>query len=141
MVWYQNNMIHRDNDLPAIIKLNNNIIVNQEWYKDNKLHRDTLRLPGSASEPDTSLDNPALIINNIKAQIIREEWYINGMLHRDNDNPAVITMDYDLNIGKKYWYKNGICCRDDNKPCIVCSDGSEYWIRDGEIEKYQINTK
>jgi len=34
--WYQNGLLHRDNDLPAIIRKNGSLF----WYQNGQLHRD-----------------------------------------------------------------------------------------------------
>jgi hypothetical protein len=50
--------------------------------------------------------------NNINVKLLEEhkidekgnqEWYQNGLLHRDNDLPAIIYED-----GGQKWYKNGV---------------------------------
>ena len=36
--WYQNDLIHRDNDLPAIVCANGN----KFWYKNGLMHQETI---------------------------------------------------------------------------------------------------
>ena len=54
--WYKNGEIHRDNDLPAVIRANGT----QKWYKNGNRHRDN--------------DLPAVIFSNGS-----QEWYKNGV--------------------------------------------------------------
>ncbi len=72
--WY-NNLLHRDNDKPAIIYPDSS----QEWYINGKRHRDN--------------DKPAIIYPDSS-----QEWYINGKRHRDNDLPAVIADGHNFGI-------------------------------------------
>ena len=77
--WRNNKaQFHRENDNPAIIKVNGDIY----WYQDGNLHRNN--------------DKPARINNKDKY------WYQNNKCHRDNDKPAIISSN-----GDKWWYKNG----------------------------------
>src|SRR5207253_2696597 len=62
---------HRNNDLPAVIAINNERLDIREWFQNNKRHRDG--------------DDPAVIITN-KIVI----YYKNGKIHRDIDKgPAI----------------------------------------------------
>jgi hypothetical protein len=76
--WYKNDVLHRDGDEPAIIRVTGG----KSWYKNDKRHRDG--------------DEPAIIYANGD-----KEWYINDKLHRENDQPAVICAN-----GNKHWYMN-----------------------------------
>ena len=74
--WYNSDgLLHRDNDLPAVIKANGY----QEWRINGALHRDN--------------DKPAIIYPDSS-----QEWYINGKRHRDNDLPAVIADGHNFGI-------------------------------------------
>jgi hypothetical protein len=77
--WYQNDKLHRDNDLPAFIQKNGD----QYWYRNGKCHRDN--------------DLPAVVNANGD-----QEWWKNGERHRDN-GPAVIQV-----YGLKVWFQNGV---------------------------------
>lgn len=61
--WYKNGVLHRDNDLPAVIYK----IKIREWWKNGQLHRDK---------------KPACIAFGLKV------WAQNGVFHR-LDGPAV----------------------------------------------------
>lgn len=65
-VWSKNGKLHRDNDLPAVIRKDGT----REWWVNGERHREN--------------DLPAYIdfIGN-------KSWYKNGLLHRDGDFPAV----------------------------------------------------
>jgi len=79
-------MIHRDNDLPAMIKYNKNETIKYEaWWKYNKKHR-------SSNNGKFCKYKPA-IIRHTGFKLISKVWYINGML---------ITTDLDLKITS--WY-------------------------------------
>lgn len=77
IIWFtENKLIHRDNDLPAIIEANGS----QAWFKNGFRHRDN--------------DKPAMIrINGVK------EWYKDGARHRAGNQPAVVYP----NGEKEYW--------------------------------------
>ena len=78
------------------------------WYLDDTLqvlHR---------------LDGPAVIRPNGS----REEWYLNGLLHRE-DGPAV----YGKGTKIKYYHK-GVLHREDG-PAVIGSHGLQKWYRYG----------
>jgi len=104
--WYQNNNLHRENDLPAVIRKSGE----QLWYQNNKLHREK--------------DFPAIINPNGTL-----EWYINGILHRNYDKPAKIQ------AGSQFWYQNGKQHRDNDKPAVVYSSGRQDWYQDGKLHR------
>jgi len=88
--WYQEGMLHRDNDLPAIISRDGV----QQWFQNDLRHRDKGR--------------PAVVFPN------GEKWWCKeGRLHRGNDLPAVIFPDhyYRDNLyfwkGREFIFKNG----------------------------------
>lgn len=64
--WYKNGLLHRDNDLPAVIWSDGT----QEWFIHGKRHRDN--------------NLPALVKNENHM-----EWWLNGNCHREN-GPATI---------------------------------------------------
>lgn len=105
--WFQNGKLHRDGDMPAVIRTNGT----QIWYRNEKIHRDN--------------DLPAEMYANGT-----QKWYQNGKLHRDNDLPAIIRSD-----GNKEWYQNGLKHRDNDLPAIIRSDGSKEWWINGELHK------
>lgn len=57
-------MLHRDNDKPAVIKLDGT----KKWYRNGFIHRDN--------------DLPAIVWSSGG-----KEWYQNGKLYRENGKP------------------------------------------------------
>lgn len=76
-IWYKDNIVHRDDDLPAVVFKDGDKI----WYKNGLIHRDN--------------DLPAIVSK------AGEQWFRNDLKHREK-GPAVIT-----NYGKEYWFING----------------------------------
>jgi hypothetical protein len=74
-LWYQNGVLHRDGDFPAVIRQNGKSLI---WIKNGHSHRE---------------QGPAIILPNG-----RQEWYLNGVRHRDG-GPAII----DPVKGDEYW--------------------------------------
>ncbi len=105
-IYTQGGIIHRDDDLPAVIFANGD----QIWYQNGLIHR--------------SNDLPAVVFPGW-----RSIWYQNGLTHRDNDLPAVIIYN-----GRQEWWQNGLRHRDGGKPAVINPDGTEkYWINGKEI--------
>ena len=55
-----------------------------------------------------------------------QEWYLNGVLHRENDLPAVISKS-----GTQTWYLEGVPHRDNDLPVYICVSGIQFWYRNG----------
>lgn len=91
--WYNNGLLHRDNDLPAVIDRGKKV---KMWYQNGVLHR--------------SNGLPAVVTDNSK------QWYKFGVLHRDMDLPAVISMNYEDETVHKKWYKDGKLYREQQHP-------------------------
>lgn len=104
--WYNDGKLHRDNDLPAIIR-----VEYQEWYKNGQKHRDG--------------DLPSKIW-----ACGDQQWYKNGKMHRDNDSPTIICIGDSYTIGYQRWCKDGQKHRDDG-PAIIYDDGKMTWYRYG----------
>lgn len=81
-IWTKDGVLHRDNDLPAVIHANGS----EEWWFNGKRHRNN--------------NLPAIIkVNGV------QEWWVNGIRHRDvKDGPAVLSP----NVYKCGWYVNGV---------------------------------
>jgi hypothetical protein len=101
LVYVQMNIVHRDNDLPAIIT--KRALIDSSglpciyqciqliqhakiWFKHGKIHRDN--------------DLPAAINNQVSM------WYQNNEKHRDGCLPAMIRAN-----GERYWYIHGSLIR------------------------------
>ena len=150
--WYKDGIRHREGNLPAIIEHeyisyidDPDYYLTVSWFRDGKLHRDMDRPARIKVKEDHVLP---FLDNNILDSItdpwekdyfeswdvpfgmnidINQEWYKDGIRHRDCDKPAIRNR-----YGHMVWYKNGKKQRDDpNKP--VCISGNQaYWIVDGE---------
>jgi hypothetical protein len=105
IIHYRNNVYHRDNDLPAVVYLDEY----KHWYQGGLHHRDN--------------DLPAYE-NNTGTKI----WFKHGKVHRDGDKPAIINNSY------KAWVKNSQFHRDETVdgitlPAVVYEDGSKFWFQ------------
>ena len=109
--WYRDGKLHRDNDLPAMIRA----LGTQKWYKDGKLHREG--------------DLPAVIWANGT-----QNWYKYGKQHRDGDLPAEIWSN-----GTQVWCKDGKCHRDGDLPAGIGANGTQYWYKDGNLHRATIS--
>lgn len=105
MQWFQNGLAHRDNDLPALV--NND---EQIWKKFGVYHRE--------SKDEQGNELPA-VVNRAKNCL---EWWVRGLLHRDNDKPAIIYKN-----GEKRWYTNGKLHRANNKPAVYIPHQIQFW--------------
>jgi hypothetical protein len=69
-------------------------------------------------------DKPALVFRNSKGRVYREEWYYNGLPHREGDKPAVAVWYCDtvkISLHTLEWYTLGKMHRD---KCV--STGMQY---------------
>ena len=98
--WYKNGVLHRDNDLPAVIHAN----FNKEWWFEGKQHREN--------------DLPAIEWSNG-----HKEWWYNDQIHRVA-KPAVEKFN-----GAKYWCLNGVLHRDGG-PAIEYGPHQEWYKHD-----------
>ena len=104
--WKIFNIIHRENDQPAIIFTDGT----KMWYRNGKKHRDN--------------DQPAVIeLDGTK------KWYNNGKKHRDNDQPAVI-----YSSGSQYWYHQGRLHRNNDQATIIHPSGDRFWYQNGKYQ-------
>lgn len=109
--WHQYDILHRGDDKPAIVKIDNDFIYEKQWYKDGKLHRE---------------NNPA-IVKYYNEKKIDQYWYLRGQLHRD-DGPAVL---YDEN---QEWFQFGQLHREDG-PAVIKNNGDQYWYQYGLLHR------
>lgn len=56
-------------------------------------------------------------------------WFVNGVLHRDNDLPACEYVG-----GTNHWYKKGVRHRDNGLPAII-TDERRVWYMDGLLHR------
>lgn len=110
-----NRLLHRDNDLPAHIALQNdpeNRVVLESWYQNGQRHR--------------SGDQPA-DINHITGEQI---WWVEGSLHRDHDRPAVVSPEM------RQWYTRGVKTRIGAPAVETATGGWEWWLNG---ERHRLN--
>lgn len=109
--WWVNGKLHRDNDKPALVYVNNDC--NYDNYDRDEFD---------------SLDDYG-ITSYVKEY---RAWLVNGKLHRDNDKPAVVII-YKNGFKLNEWWVNGNRHRD-LLPAVVhmLSDGTiykkEWWV-------------
>lgn len=119
-----NNQIHRDDDLPAIISYTNYESIGcytkddrcEIWIKNGKIYRDN--------------DEPSIIVyygesNNIRFKF----WKIGQDIHRNGDKPGVIVFWPNGNVKQEIWYRNNKKHREGDKPAVI-----EYY-RNGKLRK------
>jgi antitoxin component YwqK of YwqJK toxin-antitoxin module len=93
-IWKKNDIIHRDNNLPAYIEYYDSGKVREEmWYQKGKL--------------DRSFQLPALVEYYENGKIKKEEWYQNGNFYRNNDLPASIAYYESGQLKEEIPYVNG----------------------------------
>jgi hypothetical protein len=150
--WYdEDGKLHRDNDLPARITFNKNIIFKEEWYLHGLLHRkenkpaiiqyregtnDILWSEWLLNGARHREDGPAFILYNENGKLIREEWYLNGVRHNVNGPAMIYYNDNGVPI-KEEWYFNNLQHRE-NGPARFLRDefGNmkvNYWMRNGRF--------
>jgi hypothetical protein len=84
---------------------------------------------------------PALIEYDSKNNLHVEEWYVNGMQHREN-GPAMITYDVDLNYACYFiYYKNDMRHREDGPAYIRINKDNSFiermWYINGEKHRIE----
>lgn len=95
-------ILHRDNDLPAIVYPNGSA----KWFKEHKLHRDN--------------DQPAIVFEDGS-----QFWFTDGKKTRSNGLPAVLWADGDV----EYWLDNKL--HNPEGPACTRDSKKEYYI-DGQ---------
>jgi len=88
---------------------------------DDTLGSTTYELAG---EPHRD-DGPAVILADGT-----EQWYCEGVLHRDDDLPANVS-----STGEREWYRYGSQHRDGDKPAVIHPDGSSIYLQDGKLHR------
>ncbi len=112
--WYFNKELYRIDDLPTIEKYKNGILIRKEWrYNLGYFRKDDL--------PVIECYN-----GNIMTQRV---WFDVNKIHRNNDLPAIERCDNSGNVIKKEWYKNGMRHRDTGFAVeYMNGDNGEIWI-------------
>jgi len=141
--WYTDNLLHRNDDLPSIVKYwDNKIVQREEWCQNNQLYRQGNLPVVIEYHQNGSIKSQEWIhtINFDSPQFI--EYWETGVLKCqkfiDTDGNE-ITNEYFENgqMKKQEWSKNGRTHRDDNLPAFIewDSDGNlllEQWFINGE---------
>lgn len=71
-------------------------------------------------------DKPAQIINNTLLK-----WFVYGLLHRDGDKPSICCTQSNY----KQYYKHGKLHRDGDKPAMIDEYGWLYWYQNGNLHR------
>ncbi len=100
-------------------------ISTEEQYRQSidKLKQTIISLNARIAELSAA---PANVARNDKKQ----EWFKDGVLHRDDDLPAVIHSD-----GTQEWRQHGKLHRDGDKPAYVRADGTREWWQHGKFHR------
>ena len=118
-VWYQHGVVCRDDDKPAKVSTGADNKVTEQWYLDGKLGRKG--------------DLPAEIECKADGATI-EYWFEQGDRHRDWA-PACIGKDAEGRVNYEAWYTNGKMTRDDGPALLrIDSEGirTEGWYENGQ---------
>lgn len=105
--WYQNNLMHRDNGLPASVWADGD----RQWFQNGECYR--------------SNDLPASIDNDGELT-----WYLNGEFGRDGILPSNIYTD-----GTMMWYENGDIHRNNGLPALIHANGTQAWYKHGVLHR------
>jgi len=103
IIFKKNNINHRENDLPSLIKYTNGYLDEQWWY----INGEPSRIYLSAFEK---------YYNN--GTIKYQRWYKNGLIHRDNE-PALLSFYPNGKHKKQKWFKNGESHRNQDLPSEI----------------------
>jgi hypothetical protein len=136
MRWFIDGKKHRI-DGPAVVKYGDNGNLTEKWYYEGERYRMDNFLPNTK----LGIHMPCLVETNLDGRIVREEWCVNGVLHRE-DGPAYINrMQYVNDYGdetiimEEIWYIDGQIHRDDG-PAVIVRRGDdiieEDWYINGE---------
>jgi len=155
--WYINGELHRENDLPSVIEYKTvsyhppESIVLISWFNKGKLHRNGDKpavingreeyvmklLDKNLTKPQDNFEKRYLDKHDLLPYffmgINRQEWYQDGLLHRDCDKPAIRAGYYAV------WYKKGKKHRDCDKPFCISGNTALYIVDGKEVEKYSFN--
>lgn len=120
ITWYKNGLIHRDNDLPAVVR--HDYLM---WYQYGKKHRNGDKPAVIARMDESEYRNVSTMFIHYK-----DEYYINDKLHRDNNLPAVV----DIVRNSLEWHVNGELHRDGDLPAVIMNNCAKY-VRNGKLHR------
>lgn len=115
VMWHKNGKLHRKNGKPAIIRK----LTNEKMYNVINFQ---------------NIEDNEVLGNNFEGWP-KEEYFINGVRHRDFDLPAV---NFGGKNEHKYWFKDGVMHRDTNKPSII-NGNFHFYFKNGKLYKTKIN--
>lgn len=113
IMYYTDGVLHREGDQPAVEYFRRKQFGREFWVR-GRLHRDG-DLPAVDMQPKGPRVNDRL-----------QEWYQDGLLHRDDDKPARVTW------WTQEWYRHGKRHRDEGKPAIVHKFGLQEFFEHGQ---------
>jgi hypothetical protein len=120
--WYQNGVIERLNNKPALIEKNNyNNIVHEVYFKNGIAVKDLKYNSGLLH----SEFNPSYITWDNDGNISEIRWYKHGKIHSYHDEPAKLIYDNNQLI-EEYWYNEGMIHRDTKPAYHKYLDGEIY---------------
>lgn len=73
-----------------------------------------------------TIDKPAMTVTHKIDQLGDQRWYLDGVLHRDDDLPASVHAN-----GNKWWYRHGKLHRDGDLPAVEYANGNKIWYHNG----------
>lgn len=117
--WHREGKLHRDNDLPAIMKSGTLRSSEDTWYIEGKMGREG--------------DKPSYLRYddyNGSIHLSEEAWHVNGKYHRDRGLPARRIYNSDGVLTREEWRCEGVLHREDG-PAEICYDqgGSKEIVR------------
>lgn len=112
VMWHKNGKLHRRNGKPAILR---NKTKNDPWnFFDGENHNN---------------------IGNSLEGFPKEEYFINGVRHRDFDLPAVV---FNHTLEHKIWFNNGLIHRQKDKPAII-NGNFLFYFNEGKLYKSRLD--
>lgn len=105
IMWHKNGKLHRKNGKPAIVRHHSKKKFSYGWFQDPEDYMGDSQKGFPVEEyfvdglRHRDFDLPAVVFNNFNKHFY---WYQNGLLHRDFDRPAIINGDF------LFYYKNGV---------------------------------
>lgn len=115
--YYYHGLLHREGDLPAVIRYFGNGCVDMEEY-----HKFDIRIrdigPATVFYHQTSDETKRVKCEIYYRSETIDDFMMNNttvsgsIIHRDNDLPAEIVYDENGNVIKERWFMNGICFKE-----------------------------
>ena len=137
--WFVNDIPHRIG-YPAYIEYDCEGCIKQEmWYAEGKLDR----MEYSSDKTMIRITDKPTIIKLENGVVIQEEYYVEGILHRDNDLPAKRVIYCTGTLILK-WIIHGILQRDNYLPAVIFyrPNGNirKQWYENGKLHRSRIST-